>query len=307
VTFANDNGNMIITSGSIAGLNSSAADVSTTLGQLNSITSNLIYEVNKIHSSGQGTEGFTSVTSTNSVASNSAALSDSTSTGLQFTPTTGSFVVHVTNTTTGLTTSTLVHIDENGTGTDTTLDSLTAQLNGIANVSASDSNGKLTINSSDASTQITFSDDTSGTLASLGINTFFTGTNATNIGVNSTVSNDLDYLAAGQNGDSSDNTNALALAGLGDQALTGLNGQSLNQAYQGMVNVVATKSQTAANDATATADVQTTLQNQRENLSGVDLDEETVNLMKAQRAFQGSARVITTVNAMMDDLMNLIL
>ena len=40
--------------------------------------------------------------------------------------------------------------------------------------------------------------------------------------------------------------------------------------------------------------------------SGVDLDEETVNLMKAQRAFQGSARVITTVNTLMDELMNLI-
>ncbi|MBV8779776.1 MAG: hypothetical protein JO353_00130, partial [Phycisphaerae bacterium] len=110
----------------------------------------------------------------------------------------------------------------------------------------------------------------------------------------------------GQNGDSSDNQAALAIAQLGDKAATSLNGQSINQAYEGMVNVVATQAQSAANNATSTADVQTTLQNQRENLSGVDLNEETVNLMKAQRAFQGSARVITTINTMMDELMHLI-
>ena len=214
--------------------------------------------------------------------------------------------MHVKNTTTGLTTSTLVHVDENGTGTDTTLDSLTAQLNGISNLSANDANGKLSINTSDANTQVTFSDDTSGTLASLGVNTFFTGTDSTNIGVNSTVSQNLDYLAAGQNGDSSDNTAALAISKLGDTAVTGLGGQSVNQAYQDMVNTVATKAKSATDNATATADVSTTLDSQRENLSGVDLDEETVNLMTAQRAFQGSARVISTVNTLMDELMNLI-
>jgi flagellar hook-associated protein 1 FlgK len=234
-----------------------------------------------------------------------AALSSATS-GLKFSPTTGSFVVHVTNTNTGLTTSTLVHVDENGTGTDTTLNSLTADLNGIANVSATDTNGTLAINSSGSDEQITFSDDTSGTLAALGINTFFAGNDSTNIAVNSTVQNNLSLVTAAQNGESADNQTALALSTLGDAAQTGLNGQSINQAYQGMVNDVATQTATATADATATAQVVTTLQNQRQSLSGVSLDEETVNLLQEQSAYQAAARVITTVNTMMTDLMALI-
>jgi flagellar hook-associated protein 1 FlgK len=306
IVFKSSNSNIQITSGSIAGLTNTEGEIANVVGQLNSITGNLIFQVNKLTSSGQGTTGVTSATATNAVTSTTAALSDTTDNGLKFATTTGSFVVHVTNTNTGLTTSTLVHVDENGTGTDTTLDSLTAQLNGIANVTAADTNGTLAINSSGSDQQITFSDDTSGTLAALGINSFFTGNDSTNIAVNSTVQNNLSLVTAAQNGESADNQTALAISTLGDAAQTGLNGQSINQAYQNMVNGVATQAAGATADATSTAQVVSTLQSQRQNLSGVSLDEETVNLLQEQNAYQAAARVITTVNTMMTDLMNLI-
>jgi flagellar hook-associated protein 1 FlgK len=305
IAFKASGSNMQITSGSIAGLNNTESEITNVVNQLNTITGTVINSVNKLTSSGQGTTGVTSVTATNTVTDTTAALS-STDSGLKFPPTTGSFVVHVTNTTTGLTTSTLVHVDENGTGTDDTLDSLTAQLNGISNVSATDTNGTLAINSSGSDEQITFSDDTSGTLAALGINTFFTGNDSTNIAVNSTVQNNLALVTAAQNGESADNQTALALSTLGDAAQTTLNGQSINQGYENMVNDVATKTATATSDATATAQVVTTLTDQKQNLSGVSLDEETVNLLQQQSAYQAAARVITTVNTMMTDLMGLI-
>ena len=57
--------------------------------------------------------------------------------GLKFTPNNGSFVVHVTQKRTGLTTSTLVQVDLDGqNANDTTLDTLAASLNGIASVKA---------------------------------------------------------------------------------------------------------------------------------------------------------------------------
>ena len=52
--------------------------------------------------------------------------------------------------------------------------------------------------------------------------------------------------------------------------------------------------------------VKETLHAQREALSGVSLDEEAVNLMREQRAFQGAARLITAVNEMMDTVLNLV-
>jgi flagellar hook-associated protein 1 FlgK len=38
----------------------------------------------------------------------------------------------------------------------------------------------------------------------------------------------------------------------------------------------------------------------------VSLDEEAVNLMKQQRAYQGAARLISAVNDLMDEMMALV-
>ena len=52
--------------------------------------------------------------------------------------------------------------------------------------------------------------------------------------------------------------------------------------------------------------MQDTLLAQRESLSGVSLDEEAVNLIKEQRAFQGAARIISAVDELMKTILNMI-
>ena len=49
-----------------------------------------------------------------------------------------------------------------------------------------------------------------------------------------------------------------------------------------------------------------TLQAQRDATSGVSLDEEAVNLMQQQRAFQASAKLISTVNELMQTLLGMV-
>ena len=284
--------------GALAGAQSQITDVNT---QINTITSNLISAVNQIHASGQGTTGFSSVTSTNPVLDATQPL-NSVAAGLTSNVTNGSFVVHVAGAN-NTSTSTLVQVNLNGTGTPTSLNSLAASLNAINGVSATVANGELTIKSTSPTSTISFSQDSSGALAALGINTFFTGTNAGNIAVNSTLTNDPSLLAAAQNGEPGDNSNALAMSQLESQSLTGLNGESLQSSYQNLVDDVGNTAAAAKNNATATQTVQDTLSAQQQSLSGVSLNEETVNLLQQQQAFQASARVVSVVQAMYTSLL----
>ena len=45
---------------------------------------------------------------------------------------------------------------------------------------------------------------------------------------------------------------------------------------------------------------------QRESLSGVSIDEEAVNLMQYQRAFQGAARFLSVVDELLDIMMRIV-
>lgn len=51
--------------------------------------------------------------------------------------------------------------------------------------------------------------------------------------------------------------------------------------------------------------LQTTVQEEMTSISGVDMDEELVNLMKYQTAYQANAKVITTIDQMIDALLSI--
>jgi flagellar hook-associated protein 1 FlgK len=304
LNFATDNGTVPATGGQLGALLTSQTQATATLQQLNSLSAGLISAVNDIHASGQGTEGFTSVTGTNQVLDPTAAL-NSAAAGLTFPPKNGSFVVHVTNTTTGLSSSTLVPVTLTGSPNDTTLNSLVSSLNGITGVQASVVGGMLQIQSTDPNSTISFSQDSSNTLAGLGINTFFQGDDAQSIAVNSTVANNTALLAAGQNGNADDNTNALALANAGTTAQSTLGGNSVQTTYTNIINTIAANASNATNNAQATLDIRNTLQAQHDALSGVSINEEAINLIKQQQAFQGAARLISTIDQMMTTLFDI--
>jgi flagellar hook-associated protein 1 FlgK len=303
VVFKNNNGAIPLAGGGqIGALSDMQARIAGVVNQEDHLANNLMFELNKVYSSGQGLRGFTSASATNAVSDTTKAL-NSTAAGLPFTPTNGSFVVHVTNVTTGQSTSTLVQVNLTGSPGDSTLNSLTASLNGITGVQATDTGGRLQISSAGSDQQISFSQDSSGALAALGVNTFFTGTNAGDIAVNQTVVAQPQLLAVAKNGDPADNQTALAIASLSSQSIPALNGASLDDTYQAMVNGVGSQVAAATASAAAAQAVQTTLQSQRDSLSGVNVDDEAISLMKQQQAYQGAAQLINVVNQMMTSLL----
>lgn len=270
--------------------------------QLDQFTAAVISQFNQISASGQGITGFTSVTGTNAVNDTSAALNAA---GLSFPPQNGSFNLNILNTGTGLTQTTNIPVDLDGIGTDTSLASLQSALNAVGNVTATiTSDGKLQL-TADAGYQITFGNDTSGVLAGLGINTFFTGNDSTSIQVNDVLKNDANFLATGQGGGPSDNRNVVELAAAFDQAVSSLNGLSINQ-YWNQVNSNLAQS-TAAQQALADGQqgFLTTLTNQRDQQSGVNLDEEMIKILQYQHSYQAAARIVTTIEQLMDTLIQM--
>lgn len=105
-----------------------------------------------------------------------------------------------------------------------------------------------------------------------------------------------------------DGSNAQAIAGLLKKTVTTpgspLAGQSLQSFYQGTVSTAGGQAAAAlAGTRTAQAGY-TQLANQRASETGVSTDTELANMMKYQRAYQASARVITTADDMIGTLIN---
>ena len=272
------------------------------LDKLDQFTAGVINQVNLIHASGQGEHGYTSVTGTYNIKDPNAALDAA---GLPFTPQNGSFQVQVINTSTGLAQTGTINVDLAGVNPKTTLNGLAGQLNGLANITASvTGKGNLQISAANGY-QIQFSNDNSGTLAALGINTFFTGSSSTDIGVNSQLTADPTLLAAAQGGGPGDATNATALANLGNLTPASLGGATIGTFYQQTVSNLGSSSASENAVSQGSQGFLSSLNSQRAQTSGVSLDNETIQIMQYQQAYQSAARFISTIDKLFTTLTQL--
>jgi flagellar hook-associated protein 1 FlgK len=135
---------------------------------------------------------------------------------------------------------------------------------------------------------------------------FFSGTDAATIGVNSALLTDPSLVQAGGTiGATGDNTVALALAQLGEQPNAALNNQTFSQAFSLDVAGFGNSLASANNQVSNYTALNTMLLNQRDSVSGVSLEEEMTSLITFQKAYQASAKIISTVDQMLQVLVNL--
>ncbi|MBE9532092.1 MAG: hypothetical protein IME98_04745, partial [Proteobacteria bacterium] len=102
-----------------------------------------------------------------------------------------------------------------------------------------------------------------------------------------------------------DNTNVLAMISLTDTALGELNNSTFSSFYQSIVSDVGSSSGFAMTNLNAQVVVYGELNNFRESISGVSMDEEGINLIKFQQAYEAAAKVITTVDSMFDTILRM--
>lgn len=110
-------------------------------------------------------------------------------------------------------------------------------------------------------------------------------------------------IAASSDGSTGSNGNLAVLSAVADQALA--NGQRPIDSYSSIVFQVGNTTSNISADANASSLILQQLQDQRGSISGVSLDEEAANLIQYQTAYQAAARVVSTVNTLLDVAVNL--
>ncbi|MEW6712162.1 MAG: flagellar hook-associated protein FlgK [Candidatus Riflebacteria bacterium] len=105
------------------------------------------------------------------------------------------------------------------------------------------------------------------------------------------------------NGDG-DGSNAIRIAQLKFESFFNENKSNFNDFYNEMITEVATVSERYQREAEYSNSLMTQLDAKRAELSGVSLDEELANLIKFQHAYNAAAKVITTVDEMLDKIIN---
>lgn len=298
-----------------------ASDVDAAISKLDDVASRLIFEINRLHSTGRNEKQLTSADGTLgfAAADRARALNDpdnAASSGLPFSAVNGGFLVHVKQNATGQTRTVRIDVDLDnitdagaaGPGDDTSAEDLRAALAAIPGLSASFSaDGRLQIRAS-AGFEFSFSDDSSGALAVLGVNSFFSGRNASDMAVDTALEADPSRLASGRlvNGTFVQNGTAMQVVALQDRALTELNGRTLSGAWRDTVQAVGVKTSAAIGELQAATIVRESLDAQRAAVSGVSVDEEAINLLQQQRQYQGAARLISVTDEMMQTLIQMV-
>lgn len=308
VEFAKSHGKLNTTTGELAGLYSARDTiVSGFVDRLDNLAGTLAFEFNKIYSQGQGLVGFTNLTSQEGVDNANVALDAA---GLPFTPQSGAFDILVHNSETDLTETTTIHIQLNGLDDDTTLTGLAQQIDAVDGISASVTvHGQLQIVADSSAVDFAFSgkNDTSGALAALGLNTFFTGSTAASLGVNTELQGiaNAGKFAASSGGIGADTANAERLSAFMDEPIESADGSSLADLQNQLVNEVTQGSTVAKSVAEGFRTFENSLVGQAQGVSGVSIDEEAINMLTLQRIYQASAKYIATVSDLLDQLVKL--
>jgi flagellar hook-associated protein 1 FlgK len=131
---------------------------------------------------------------------------------------------------------------------------------------------------------------------------FFNGTDAATITVNAALAGNPNLIqTSGSATAAGDNRVALQLAQLGSTAQAALGNQTFNGNYDAAVAALGDSLQTANSQVTSQSLVAQMLTTQRSSISGVSVDEEMTNLLSFQRAYEASAKLVSTVDTLMGD------
>ncbi len=268
--------------------------ISERIKELDLFTAGLIREVNELHIAGYGTDGSTGNNFFDSLSitarANTSNSGSATISGSVYAPSTASRDEY--------------QIEITGSNTF----SLTNLTTGAASGTFTFSSGSAVNLGNGLSTTI------SGSAQTNDIFTFSLSEDASiSININSTISSNRDKIAAGTSQLAGDGSNALSIAGIQNdllfdsQTIASASGSyTFEDFYSSIVSNIGLKAEEMNTSVSHQESVINQLVNRREEVVGVSLDEEMINLIKFQQAFAAAAKIITSVDEMLTTVRNLV-
>ena len=155
-------------------------------------------------------------------------------------------------------------------------------------------------------TSINSHPDETGILAALGINSLFEGSDPGTLKVRSEISENPDQLAISMSGQPGDGRNMAAMASVRDARFDALGGRTFTEEMADVTAESGLQVQTSDSQNTQLQAFRQRLETDRDAVSGVDINEEMLQMMQTQRAYQAAAKLITTADQMLTELFQLV-
>ncbi|TCL64803.1 flagellar hook-associated protein 1 FlgK [Hydrogenispora ethanolica] len=133
---------------------------------------------------------------------------------------------------------------------------------------------------------------------------FFTGTGAADIGVSADIQLNSSKIAASATGASGDSGNSDKMAGIFQQKLFNGKTATIGEFFAGVVAKLGVDSASAQSRVKNQNLLVTSLNQKRESVSGVSMNEETANSLIFNHAFDAASKVITTMDELLDVIIN---
>lgn len=148
--------------------------------------------------------------------------------------------------------------------------------------------------------------DTSDVLVALGLNSLFVGSGASDLAVHADIVRDNTRLSASYSGAPGDGNALLELLGVESRGLNGLDGASLDEHLADIVSSVALEIDSASGARDAEQFLLDGLEARRDQVSGVNTDEELVRMIEQEQAYNLASQYLRVVNDLMTELMNIL-
>ena len=173
-------------------------------------------------------------------------------------------------------------------------------------ISVSFSVGAVSAAEGDAfSTELIADSDTSDVLVALGLNAFLTGTDATTIDMRDDIREDPRLLAASATGAVGDGGALLDMIGVQTKDVAELD-STLGEFYGSIVGDVGFEISSTSNAQEIESFLLESLTAQREEVSGVNVDEELVKMIQFEQAYSAAAQFLQVVTQLNDQVMALV-